>query len=379
MLAREALHASSRVLRATSAFTTRQLRLSPGSPLTPAPPCARTLLRRHHSTPAAASGADAATTPSSSPALLHDSSAAAAAIVARFSGRTCLIQGASRGLGLEFVRQLLELPDTTVVATCRSPATAAQLHELLHEQEEEEGQQQQQQQRRYLSPMAGRENAPAADATATTTTTNGGRKRLHVIRLDLCEEESIRRASEQVSELVPSLDLLVNCSAVLHGPDGMAPETSYSRIRGDHMTLSFATNAIGPLLVCRSFLPLLLRSPGATEQQPALIANMSARVGSLGDNRLGGWYSYRASKAALNQMSLTLSLELRRKREPAAVVMLHPGTCDTDLSKPYHRNVPPGKLFDRPRAVRQLLGILAGVRAEDSGRFIAWDGQDVPW
>ena len=106
---------------------------------------------------------------------------------------------------------------------------------------------------------------------------------------------------------------------------------------------------------------------------------MSARVGSIGDNRLGGWYSYRASKAALNQLTKTMAIELRRKNQNVAAILLHPGTVDTDLSKPFQKNVAPEKLFTRERAVEQLLRIIDGVEMKDTGKYYAWDGSEIPW
>lgn len=110
-----------------------------------------------------------------------------------------------------------------------------------------------------------------------------------------------------------------------------------------------------------------------------MIANLSARVGSIGDNRLGGWYSYRASKAALNQLTKTMSLELARKNQKVAAVLLHPGTVDTDLSQPFQRNVVPEKLFTKERAIRQLLKVVDGVQMKDTGSYLAFDGTPVVW
>ena len=110
-----------------------------------------------------------------------------------------------------------------------------------------------------------------------------------------------------------------------------------------------------------------------------MIANFSARVGSIGDNRLGGWYSYRASKSALNQLTKTMSLELARKNQKVAAICLHPGTCDTDLSKPFQKNVAPEKLFSKERAVGQLLDIVDNIKMEDAGKFYAWDKSDIIW
>lgn len=110
-----------------------------------------------------------------------------------------------------------------------------------------------------------------------------------------------------------------------------------------------------------------------------MIANLSARVGSITDNGLGGWYSYRSSKAALNQLTKTLSVELARKKVNVAAILLHPGTCDTDLSKPFQRNVPEEKLFTKERGVRQLLSIVESTSLDHNGTFIAWDGSHIDW
>ncbi|GAB4819422.1 hypothetical protein N2152v2_006468 [Parachlorella kessleri] len=110
-----------------------------------------------------------------------------------------------------------------------------------------------------------------------------------------------------------------------------------------------------------------------------MVANLSARVGSIGDNRLGGWYSYRASKTALNQLTKCAALEFERKRQAVACILLHPGTVDTDLSKPFQKNVKPEKLFSKERAVRQLLDIIDRTTMRETGKYYAWDGQEIPW
>lgn len=246
------------------------------------------------------------------------------------------------GLGLEFVRQLLLRPGQ-VIATCRNPAEQG-AHSLLDLQRE------------YGH-------------------------RLQILRLDTWEVESINEAVASVQQTFSHINLLLNVSGVLHIPGLMSPETSLQKLTLDNMERAFRTNAFGPILVSKGFLPLLLASGKegqATEQKPAVIANLSARVGSIGDNGLGGWYSYRASKAALNQFTKTLSIEAAKKGHVAAVA-LHPGTCDTDLTLPYQKNVRPEKLFSRERGVAQLLQIIDSLTMEDSGRFIAWDGSDVPW
>lgn len=255
--------------------------------------------------------------------------------------RVALVQGASRGLGLEFVRQLLLRPEQTVVATCRRPDTAEQLQQLQAEH----------------------------------------RERLHIVPLDCTAETSIEAAASQVSQLVPNLDLLINVAAVLHGKR-LTPETALSRVTQANLMTSFQTNTFGPILVSKAFAPLLVnaaKQTGANAERPAVIANMSARVGSVGDNRLGGWYSYRSSKTALNQLTKCMSLEFERKRQAVSCILLHPGTVDTDLSKPFQKNVAPEKLFDRERAIRQLLGIIDRTTMKETGRYYAWDGQEIPW
>ena len=138
-----------------------------------------------------------------------------------------------------------------------------------------------------------------------------------------------------------------------------------------HLAHLFAINAIGPALVLRHFAPLL------AGDAPSAIACISARVGSISDNRLGGWYGYRASKAALNQIVRTAAIELARIRPQAVCVALHPGTVDTDLSKPFQRGVPPEKLFTPAHSAGRLLAVLDALTPAQSGRIFAWDGAEI--
>ena len=133
----------------------------------------------------------------------------------------------------------------------------------------------------------------------------------------------------------------------------------------------FAINAIGPALVAKHFLPAQPRT-GRT-----VFAVLSAKVGSIGDNRLGGWYGYRASKAALNQLVRTLAIEHRRRNDRSIVVGLHPGTVDTALSKPFQANVVADQLFTPGRAAVQLLDVIEGLRAIDSGKLFGWEGSEI--
>lgn len=141
----------------------------------------------------------------------------------------------------------------------------------------------------------------------------------------------------------------------------------------DSLTRSFHVNALGPLLVLREFERLLKKSSGAR------VMTLSARVGSITDNELGGWYGYRTSKAALNQMMRTLAIEWRRLTKPILCVVMHPGTVSTNLSRPFTSGLPADRIFSPERAARQLLEIFGGLSMEDSGGFFAWDGQTIPW
>jgi len=205
---------------------------------------------------------------------------------------------------------------------------------------------------------------------------------LEVVPLDVTSEESVQAAASLVSGRFTHIDLLVNTAGILHIPGRMMPETSLARLSAESLNLSFQTNAIGPMLVCQHFMPLLAAAKEqgrASPERPAVIANLSARVGSIGDNRLGGWYAYRGSKAALNQMTRTMAIESARRRHSVACLLLHPGTTKTDLSAPFQKNVKPDKLFPVEKTVGHLLDIIDGATMEDNGRFIAWDGEDIVW
>ena len=168
------------------------------------------------------------------------------------------------------------------------------------------------------------------------------------------------------------LRLVLHAAGVLHGP-GLTPEKSLSRIDPEAMALAFAVNATGPALVMKHLAPLLPR------RGRCVFAALSARVGSIGDNRLGGWYAYRAAKAAQNQLLSTLAIEWRRRLPQVCVTLLHPGTTATALSAPFRSAVPPPQLFSPERAASQLLDVLERQTPAESGRFLAWDGREIPW
>ncbi len=186
---------------------------------------------------------------------------------------------------------------------------------------------------------------------------------------DLTDEDSIAAAVSGWQGNPP--DLVIVASGVLMLPDGTGPERSLRQIDGAAMAQMFALNTIGPALVAKHVLPLLPRS------RPATFAALSARVGSIGDNRVGGWHSYRASKAALNMLIRNFAIELARTHRQALVVGLHPGTVDTGLSAPFQANLPAGQLTTADEAAANLLAVLAGLGVADSGGVFDWKGERV--
>jgi NAD(P)-dependent dehydrogenase (short-subunit alcohol dehydrogenase family) len=187
--------------------------------------------------------------------------------------------------------------------------------------------------------------------------------------LDLTDDASIAAAAREVSVKGP-FDLILLATGLLHG-DGVRPEKSLRDIDGKALDRLFRINATGPALVMRHFLPLLARD------RPSVFAALSARVGSIGDNRLGGWVGYRASKAALNQVIRTLSIELARTNPLAVLVGLHPGTVDTILSAPFQRNVDAARLFTAEQAAAHLLAVVAALAPGDSGHCLDWAGERI--
>lgn len=187
---------------------------------------------------------------------------------------------------------------------------------------------------------------------------------------DLLDEGSIERAADMVSDPV---DIVFVATGLLHDTadnDALVkPEKSWRAFDPQAAQLIYHINAIGPMLIAKHFLHKL-----AGDKKSAFAA-ISARVGSITDNQIGGWYSYRSSKAALNQMIRTASIELKRKKPQALCVSLHPGTVNTGLSKPFQGNVPNGKLFEPQKSALSMLNVLNGLEAENSGQQFAWDGQ----
>lgn len=242
-----------------------------------------------------------------------------------------LIVGASRGIGLGFVQHLLRDDRTTCLyATYRQES--AELVGLAQEYGD----------------------------------------RLVCLPMDVTDEAQIEAGMAQIYSRSDRLHLVIYCVGLLH--DGaLQPEKSLRQINAEHLSRYFQVNSIGAILLAKHLLPLL------RHDDRSLFASISARLGSIGENQLGGWYGYRASKAALNMLMRTVAIEYGRTSPRTIVVTLHPGTTDTALSRPFQKNVPPEKLFSVERTVTQLLTVMENLTQADSGQFFSWDGTQLPW
>ena len=243
-----------------------------------------------------------------------------------------VVAGASRGIGLALCEQLLAREDVGQVwALARNPDTAA-LSEL-HQQ--------------YGA-------------------------RLHTLSLDALDEAALAAFCSTLQADGIKLHLLISCIGLLQG-EGAWAEKSLSQVSLEGLQASFARNAFAPLLLLKHCVPLLRGN------HPCRVAMLSARVGSIGDNRLGGWYSYRAAKAALNQLLRSASIELQRLNPQSCVLSLHPGTTDTELSRPFQANVPADKLFTSEYSAARLLAVIESKSPADSGSFWDWNNQPIEW
>lgn len=189
--------------------------------------------------------------------------------------------------------------------------------------------------------------------------------------MDIEDESSIEFALDAIGDV--DFDLVLVLTGILHSGDQVRPERRLTEVAADSMARVFAINTIGPALLAKHLLPRLARG------RKTVFAALSARVGSIGDNRLGGWVSYRASKAALNQVLRTLSIEHARRWPESALVALHPGTVDTALSKPFTSNTPDDKLFTPEQSAGYLLNVVDGLTKDDTGGFFAWDGSRIEY
>ncbi|WP_051279039.1 SDR family NAD(P)-dependent oxidoreductase [Hellea balneolensis] len=191
------------------------------------------------------------------------------------------------------------------------------------------------------------------------------------LTFDFTDETSIEAAAEALRE-TGVFDLCIIATGLLQG-QGIAPEKNMRAMSLEAFNQSFIVNTFGPAVTAKHFLPLMRRDG------KAVLAALSARVGSISDNRIGGWYAYRASKAALNMILKTLSIEFGRRFKETVIIGLHPGTVDTGLSKPFQSNVPEGKLFTPEYSAEKLLEVIEQIEPKDSGSLFAWDGKQVPF
>ena len=196
--------------------------------------------------------------------------------------------------------------------------------------------------------------------------------RLALEEIDVTRDDDRERLTAALQAQDGGPDLAIHAAGLLH--DGaLQPEKSVTQCDPAALQRLFAVNAIAPLLTARAVLQAQARA------RPFTFAAISAMVGSIGDNRLGGWYGYRASKAALNQFMRTLANECRVRHPRAAIVAIHPGTTDTALSRPFQRNIEQGKLYSPEQTAQRILAVLEPLGPADSGRFFHWDGSEIPW
>lgn len=201
------------------------------------------------------------------------------------------------------------------------------------------------------------------------TGSRGGDTDFH---FDLTDEASIANVA-MLAGHDGALDLVFVATGVLHRSEGLNPEKSWRELDAATMADVFAINTIGPALIAKHLMPLLHRD------RRVVFAALSARVGSIADNGLGGWHSYRASKAALNMLMKNFASELSRRNPLAIVASLHPGTVATPLSEPFQRGVEAARLFTPERSAAALLDVVERLSPADSGGLFAWDGTRIPF
>ena len=241
-----------------------------------------------------------------------------------------VIQGAGRGIGHAMAKQARAAGAIKLILTARHPANTPGFHDL-----------------------------PPSDC-------------VHWVKMDFLDPSSITTAAMKIINKVPRIDRLVISAGVLQD-NVTRPEKRLSDLDPTALQHSYQINAIGPMLLVKSLWPAL-RQP-----HPLVIASLSARVGSIADNRLGGWYGYRASKAALNQLSHSAAIELTRYNPESCMVTLHPGTVDTDLSRPFQKRdavVPP---FSTDHSAAQLWQVMDSLSPAQTGGFYSYDGRPIPF
>ncbi len=244
-----------------------------------------------------------------------------------------LVVGATGGIGFALVRSLLSRSGTkTVTASYRPGADLGRLQEL--------------------------ERHSAGS--------------LRLLPLDFTEKSSVDAFRERLLAGDEDFSLVIHAAGMLHEGD-ISPEKSFDRCEANHLARQFEINSIGPLMVAKAVLSTQSRKSRFT------FAALSAMVGSIGDNRLGGWYGYRASKAALNQFVRTLAMECRSKFPGSCIVSIHPGTTDTRLSRPFQARIADDRLYAPEKSAERILSVTDGLGPECTGRFYNWDGTQIEW
>jgi NAD(P)-dependent dehydrogenase (short-subunit alcohol dehydrogenase family) len=193
-------------------------------------------------------------------------------------------------------------------------------------------------------------------------------KRIIHINIDVTDEVSVKAAASKIEE--NRLDRLIVATGVLH-TKSFGPEKSIKDIKIENFVKIFSVNTFGPALIGKYFLPLM------TKDQKSIVAFLSARVGSISDNKLGGWHAYRASKSALNQIIKNFSIEAKRTNSSGIIIGLQPGTVKSKLSEPFQKNVKKGKLFLPEDSVDSLVKVIENVMQNDSGKIFDWEGEEI--
>ena len=193
-------------------------------------------------------------------------------------------------------------------------------------------------------------------------------KRIIHINIDVTDEVSVKAAASKIEE--NRLDRLIVATGVLH-TKSFGPEKSIKDIKIENFVKIFSVNTFGPALIGKHFLPLM------TKDQKSIVAFLSARVGSISENKLGGWHAYRASKSALNQIIKNFSIEAKRTNSSGIIIGLQPGTVKSKLSEPFQKNVKKGKLFLPEDSVDSLIKVIENVMQNDSGKIFDWEGEEI--
>lgn len=217
--------------------------------------------------------------------------------------------------------------------------------------------------------LAARNDVELVHAVSRSGVEGGGKIASHIA--DITDEAALSAVAEAIKAR-GAPDLVIVASGILSDGDALQPEKSYRHQSMDAFERVFRINTFGPGLVAKHMFPIMPRA------QRAVFAALSARVGSISDNGLGGWHAYRASKAALNMLIRNYAIEQARRTDQFICVGLHPGTVDTGLSEPFQGNVPDKKLFTPDYAAQQLLSVIDGLRPGDTGKVFDWAGEDIP-